>query len=583
MYFGKQTRQISSKQDRRRKCHQFTALLVVSGSLLSIFTFCLWLDSMVQPVKELAMSLKTGIISILTFSLLAIGCGGSTSAPPNPDAGGGMDGLVDDQQVVDTGIVPDQMTPDFKVNPDQTPPDFKVAQDQMIPDLKVTQDQMTPDNSVVNPVISATVTTTTPSSILVSGHVGSLLFGPHTTYKVTGTSKSNMLKALIIINDLQGAFDKPEDTNVVKSLSVVCSPKGGTATTFIGTLVAGKYVFQGMNCYDTMGKGLEVRIYFSLNYITGGTFTLSGKKLRLGILESSMKVGGQSKIGTFIVRKSKPVFTTGVQSSANMNAGSNVIYRFGVTANGGDVGFARLVFKLNTKGLNDNKANILNFSFHGQSGLVSNHHIWGQAITGKPAAVYLKGTGSLGLQNADITSITGVNDGAYYIVVTFDNEVIVAKGNTATFTLYAFIVGATTNDTLVSGLMGDDEFNEVIVGSLYDNDNGFNNTSTLVGHYSKAGDSLFDGSAGSGTSNNEFFGDTVVDWVKYRNVVWSDHSGGVYAFGVDGAGVSWVHSYPNMKGSSIANKGYIVGASGTFDWTNGYRLGFKLIPFMLKQ
>ena len=425
--------------------------------------------------------------------------------------------------------------------------------------------------------ISATVTTAMASGIVIGGTSVSTV-----TYLVNGTSATNPITKLVIINDLQGTFDKAEDTNAVNSLNVLCSPPSGSGSwsNHLGTLVAGKYTFQGLNCYDTTGKGLQIKVAFTPKTITSGIFSVSGKKIRLGILDSSMTVTNQNKIGTFIVRKAKPMFSAGVQSSSSMPSMSGDIYKFYVTAMGGDVSFSRFVFEIQTKGLASYGADIYNFDFRTKSGSVKGQHIWGQSAAGfNAAAVYLKGVSmGSGLQDANTTT-AGVDDGKYRVIVTLENEVTVSHKSTELFAVRASIVGATTDDLLSVRLASGDENTEVKLSATYDNDNGFGNCGRVAGNTYVANDSLFDGTSGTGDKDNEYFGDTVADWTTARNIIWSDWSGGSFVSGGSGKAMSSIHSSPKMKGSSTVGTGYIMGAvNGTLDWTNGYLLDTDNLP-----
>ena len=424
------------------------------------------------------------------------------------------------------------------------------------------------------------------SAVITSG-TKDLLTSQYTFY---ATNEAFTIKTLTIANSILGDFSKLQDVNILDTVRIRYPNENKIVQTVEGSLVSGGYTFKNLDFYVPKDKNTTMEIFADFKAITSGTYTLSGKKIRLGLKEQNSKlhfeaVGESSNqsvyldkagdiknsqnVPTFITRKSKPVFSKVWTSSLMQN--TNDVYKFRVTADGGDVSLARLEFNVSTTG---SIVDIYGWDFRNSSGSVNGTNIWGiGALQSNNTAVYLKNTtmGS-GLQDANITSTSLVNDGQYRVIVTFNNEETISKGSTETYTLRASVNGATTDDRIEVNLSSSDETGELAADTNYDNDNGFNNTTHIIGSANIPMDSIFKGSVGPGDDDNEFFGDTVADWSYSRSIIWSDRSGGDFAAGNAGTTASAVHTYPTVNGGSVVGTGTVTDYSGTLDWTNGYNL-----------
>ena len=420
------------------------------------------------------------------------------------------------------------------------------------------------------------------------------------SYQFHAEKEAFTIKKLTIINDddciygtSSNGFDKPKDTKAISQVNIAYKDKKGKKKTVIGgPLTNGSYTFNNLDFYIKKDGYNLLWVYADTYPITSGNFSISGSRFCIGLKDKNAKtefeaVGESSGQSTQykttnkfaidasrFIRKSKPVFSKVTQSSSAMPSSNGDIFKFNVKAEGGDVSFARLTFDIKTKGLNSAKDDIYNFELRNSSGAINDHHIWGRSLSFNAASVYLKDAKSgSGLQDAD-TAALGVDDETYKIVVTFDNEQTITVNQTETYTLRASIAGATTDDTIEVALAQVDETAKAIISSNYDNNNGANNTGHIIGNTNIKSDSLFSGSAGTGDDDNEFFNDTVNNWVNFRNIIWSDRSGGDVS-SKGGAPTSSVHSYPTISGSSTSGAGTVVDYSGTIDWTNGEGLQVK--------
>ncbi len=413
-----------------------------------------------------------------------------------------------------------------------------------------------------------------------------------TQYTFTAKKDAYTVKKLTIINDnpADPNFDDPIYTNIISSVKIKYPDpnNAGAMKTVKGSLTAGKINFSGLDFYIPKDSSAVLKIYTDVASITVDKFNLSGKKFSLGLKESNSKtefeaVGKNSlqyvyldksgdiknseKVPTYTVRKSKPIFEIEKQEKTAMPT-SGDLFKFKVSANGGDVSLARLVFDVKATNFYASGSDIYNWSFENSSGPVKGVHIWGQgALKSDNKAVYLKDalSGS-GLQDCNTGGTTNsIQEGLYKVIVTFDKEQKITVGKSETYAIKASIFEARTNDKLYVSLAGADELNEVNVSYNFDNDNGFGNTTQLVGNPSDYNSSLFSDASG-------YFGDKVSNFTKFRNIIWSDASGGDFASDTSGNAASGKHTYPIVVGNATSGAGSITASSGTLDWINGYEL-----------
>ncbi len=427
-------------------------------------------------------------------------------------------------------------------------------------------------------------------------------------YSFYAQKEDFIINKLTIINDADpsNGFNNAVPTGSLDSITITYPNKNLVTQSVTGTLGSGSYTFSNLDFYAPKGKNVPLKIYANIKGISSNTFSFSGKKFALGLKSINSKstfkaIGVSSSQGVymdksgdiltfvnepvFTVRKSKPVFSNIAKVNAPMPSSNGDLYKFTVKAEGGDVSLSRLVFEIKTKGLaSSGSEDIYAFDFRKNGVSVPSVNIWGRGTSGglNFATMNLNGPNGSTLGQGlafGIYTLKSVDDGTYEVIVTFDNEETISKGSTQTYTLMASVSGATTDDTIKVKLIGTDENNEVNISTNYNNDNGLTNTAQLVGSNGTANDSLFDAKY-AGTGANEYFQELKL----YRNVIWSDRSGGDFASGNSGVVQNTIHTYPTIKGSSKHNAGTVVGSSGTVDWTNGYQLNVdKLSSSTFKQ
>lgn len=336
-------------------------------------------------------------------------------------------------------------------------------------------------------------------------------------YQVYNTSATNPLRSLTVINDLEGAFDQPQDTLGVATVRVSCSPPSGSGNilNFSGSLVNGEAKLANLNCYDESGRGLEVDVAFDVPDMASVGESLSGARVRLGVREDSLKVYGQDQINSFMVRKSKPTLTKMAGLSTTLVNGENRQYGLTVNAdNAGAISMGRLTFQV------DSDVALAGFRLYRGATLLS------------PTSV------NIFSETADLGSASGNPLTGNLIGVSFNQEEVVAAGTSQSYTLAATATGVVVGNGVVTRLLGDED-------RLLGISNSCHNAQTGRIHAAD-GSALFSNSAGL----------TQAKPMEGVRIVWSDQSANT-------------HSYP-----TVAN-GLVVAGSGSCDWTNGWGLGVE--------
>ncbi len=443
-----------------------------------------------------------------------------------------------------------------------------------------------------NPMVTAINNGTLSADSTSGSAVADVLAGGATDqlvaqYKFTAEKEAFNVSKLTVTNQTTGDFESAaEDTNVLTGIKLVYENVNGQEVTVNDTLTSGsREVSLVDNFYIPKDESRTLKIYADTSTITSGTFTLSGKKFRLGLFESNTTqsqfkaVGAASSeaqilqgpsgatlpntiknsanIQTFVVRRARPVFSDVAQSTTQMPTTNGTLYKFNVAANGGPVTIARLVFDVTSSG---SITDIYDFDFQRNGGTITGLNIYGVGATGATdAALNIEDSAlNSGLQDAETGTGGSVTDGLYKVIVTFDNEEIIeTTDGEVEYTLKASINGATTDDTVTTSIATGDEETEVSsVAANFDNDNGFSNT-TLLSDDGGANQALFTTAAATDYLGNS----TTVS--ASRNVIWSDQSGGD-ANG--GTATQAVHTYPTIASGNVTD------ATGTADYTNGYLL-----------
>ena len=154
-------------------------------------------------------------------------------------------------------------------------------------------------------------------------------------------------------------------------------------------------------------------------------------------------------------------------------------------------------------------------------------------------AMIFDGTGT---QDIRLGSGNSLTDGSSTVIVTFEQEETVGKGDSVTYSLRANVSGSEANDSISTRLaQGDEETalsgltatNQPNTGKVYVN------ADPMSGIFSGA---------------NDFFQTPGV----VRDIIWSDKSADS-------------HLYPTVSGGAITTD------SGSDDWTNGYLLNISAL------
>ena len=444
-------------------------------------------------------------------------------------------------------------------------------------------------------------------------------------YTFTAKDEAFDISSLTIINDdtSQADFNDPVHNGAIRSVKIRYPNSSGSLKEASCILTNGKCTFSSLTFHVKKDSTATLDVYVEASPITLSTYSLSGKMFTVGLLDTSgaalpfsppynfyatgatlgtiayldqvNAVTNTScnsfycNVGNYVYRKSKPSFEVTDQASTTMieNALTD-LYKFTVTAVGGDVSFSRFVFKVTTKGLTTGgNVKVYNWEL-GKNGSYANTgaYIWahkaGGGATSNAINITTSGTAAFGgaLELCDPTTVGGVDDGVYYVVATFNNEQVVTQGSSVAFALNAAIVGATTTgDSIEITLMEDiNSVNDIDLN--YNNNNAGRNTGYVMGNGSTTSATYKDGLFPGGTSGgadpkNQYFTDKKQAWMADRNIIWSDNSGGTNAGAGGGSASQLSHVQPTIVGSTITDAGTATSYTGTLDWTNCYRLNFK--------
>lgn len=406
-------------------------------------------------------------------------------------------------------------------------------------------------------------------------------------YKFTAEKESYTVNTLTVLNDTDGNRTTAEETNVIENVVLVYTNINGTEQTRSGSLTAGKSVkFSDLGFYVPQEGGATLKIYADTKAIDTQFFSLSGKKFLLALKEGNLgstefeaigvssseatyftaaaDITGAANLARHILRRSKPVFThLPPASSPGVLSSTSNLYQFSVTANGGDVTLGRLVFDITQSWAGAGAVSSFKFQSSDTS-LATVSDVNGVNIY-SDAGVDLKTTTALG---------AGVK-----AIVTFDQQQVIANGNTNYYVLKANISGSVKDDSIETQFASGDETTEVSgILAGYDNENGlFANTSYLSDAVANQG--LF---LDTGATTSYLRG--IAGIYAARNIVWSDQSGsdscGVVSAScpfATGTATSKSHVFPTIA------TGVVTANSGTADWTNGYLLNVEqLNPTSLK-
>ena len=423
--------------------------------------------------------------------------------------------------------------------------------------VRIDYTQPTPTQGVLT-----AVSEDNPDGRIVSGGSTDVLVA---RYRFHALDEDFAVNKLTIMNDVAGAFDTAIDRTSIEQITIKYTDEAGVERILSSPLVAGSATFAGLDFYVPAGEDAFLRVYADTRVITAGISSLSGQTFRLGMQNANNTVStfeavgqssatadyfidgdevtGAGSVNTFVVRKAKPVFASlhSPGSPAQMGITNNDLYQLTVSANGGDVSLARLVFDVATYGLSGGAVNedIYNFKFRsGQSlGMVSD--VVGVNI--RADGINLKNSMS-GSGLAAVEAGAGVVNATYKVIVSFDNEEVVERGQSKTYVLRADISGATTDHTIVRTTIASGDENVGLIG-LTDTANA--NTGKIYAA-NNAASGIFTVNATDLSRSSSL----------NRNIIWSDQAGTPDV----------VHYYPTVSDGAVTD------GTGTADWTNGYLL-----------
>lgn len=354
------------------------------------------------------------------------------------------------------------------------------------------------------------------------------------------------VETVTVVNDITGdqLGDQPESTTAVKNVILKFPNEAGELVTVSRSLGSdGKARFANLEFFAPRDEEAFFEIYAELNKVSDVGEALSGEVFRLGLQDanndndsfravgdiSGFVIGyngsrlsvSNAQVEPMTVRKTVPVFGIN-ETSDTLTSGENTLISFDITANeAGSVGLARLVFELNVYDSAGADLSLSDFRLFRGSTYMSGVNIYD----------------ATGAQDVSLGSGAGIMNGASYVIVSFDQEETIGKGETKTYSLRAGAGNAGSNDSVSTRIaQGDEEtalsgltaVNQPNTGKVYVNG---------------------DATAGIFTGVNDF----AQTLGTAHNIIWSDKSADS-------------HLYPGISG------GVVTSDSGSADWTNGYQL-----------
>lgn len=407
------------------------------------------------------------------------------------------------------------------------------------------------------PILSISAVNVPASDILVTGSSQQLI----NRYSFKALNDNITVNKLTVINDSKGAFDAPVNTNAVSLVTLKYTDINNVMQAKTASLSNGVATFSQLGLYAPKASSVNVNIYVDVNPMQAIGEELSGKAFRLGIKDTnntsdtfeavgvstaqvinSPSFSGSSSVQEFTVRRSKPTFAT-APAPSKLVTGENTLFSFNVTANqAGSVSFGRFVYNVNVSGFSSVGDDIWRWSFYRGSTKMSSDNV---NIYCAPAnSANVRNLLDYGLDQCDGVMDNGIANGAYNVIVSFNQEETISAGTSNLYILKANITNAGMGKSITTKLAtGDDN---VAVAGLTAN-NGNQNT----GKISDIGANLALITSGA----SSFLNSTVTA----RNIIWSDNSADI-------------HSYP------IISSGTVTNGTGSYDWTNGYLLKVAILP-----
>lgn len=362
------------------------------------------------------------------------------------------------------------------------------------------------------------------------------------------------VETVTIVNDVTGdklGGNEVESTLAVKNVILKFPDKDGKLVVESMPLGSdGTARFANLDFFAKRDDETFFEVYVDLNPFSEVGDSLSGEVFRVGLQNvsntsnsfravgdisgsvisgagnaGSLQIAG-TQVAPFVVRKSAPHFSLTAGSTLLTN-GDNTLISFKVSADSaGSVGLARMVFDVSVSDAVGANLSLTDFKLFRDS-------------------EYLRDVGiydSTGAQDLTLSGNGSLTDGISFVIVTFDQEEIISKGDVETYSLKASVIGPEHDDSVSTRIAQGDE--ESPLTGL-----------TKVGQ-SNTGKIYVNGdpTAGIFTGALDFFQSLG----SSRDVIWSDKS-------------AELHLFPTISG------GVITSDSGSSDWTNGYLLELTLL------
>ena len=356
------------------------------------------------------------------------------------------------------------------------------------------------------------------------------------------------VETVTVVNDVTDdqLGDQIEGSPAIKNVMLKFPDESGLLVTESRPLSAdGRVRFTNLDFFVPRDEDTFFEVYAELNKLSDVGESLSGEVFRLGLQDShhddsSFRAVGSisdtvygygnnrlsvssQQLAPFTVRKALPLFSLN-EGEGVLTSGQNTLLSFDVTAEGGSIGLARLVFDVSVSDAEGSDLNLSNFRLYRGS-----HYLDQVTIHDAGSGQDLSEAGAGTLEN-----------GLSSVIVAFDQEETVANGESESYSLRADAGNARNDDSIASRLAMGDELsplsgliavNQPNTGKLYVNG---------------------DASAGIFTSATDF----SQSLGQNCHVIWSDQSADT-------------HLYPTVSGGTVTD------GSGSHDWTNGYRLGLS--------
>ena len=340
-------------------------------------------------------------------------------------------------------------------------------------------------------------------------------------YRFNSLQEGFSVNKLTVMNDNTTAFGTAEDTNSVTNVNIKYPDVNGVTQEKSGTLSNGIITLSKLGMYVPKDENVYVEIYADVNDKSGATEAISGKVFRLGIQETgntistfeavgessstsvySPTVNSSTTVNGFVVRTTKPTFSTSTLSSTKLVDGTRDLYSLNVTSDSaGSVDIARMVFDITTSP--------------------------GVSVT----SFELFENGGSPMSNVAFSPATAAAGTTTHIIVTFDSTESV--DGTTNYKLVGTVSGTGTGDTVVIGLADGDESTTVAGKTTNTNIN----TALLIDGTAATG--LFSGTTSTG-------GTDYLDEVGTAlNFIWSDKSADGHSFNptVGSGSYDWTNGY----------------------------------------